>query len=244
MLIDLKNCEVFFVDGNVMTGTVNLMAGYIVGSTSIVVTDVEGIIPAGSRILFSGDPTIYRVVSTIETSGDTTTVVITPGLVEALVDNQAFTAGQRYLKIKVGDGNITWSETKNREYKLDRGKISEVRDGDEAPMDVTFQLQYTELTASDPNNDPPTPEDVLKRRGAAADWESSDNFDDEASCRPYSINIEVYHTPPCTDKKIEKVTLPYFRYEKLDHDPKGGMISASGKCNATEALVERIEQPA
>lgn len=241
MMIDLKNCEVFLVDGNVMTGAVNLMAGYTVGATSIVVSGITGIVPAGSRVYFAGDSTVYRVVSTIETSGNTTTMVISPGLVEALVDDQAFTAGTRFIRMKIGDGNITWSETKNREYKLDRGLISEVRNGDEAPMDVSFQIMYTELTASDPMTDPPTPEDVLKRRGAAEDWESSDNVDDEASCRPYAVNIEVIHSPPCTDLKKEKVILPYFRYEKLDHDPKGGMISCTGKCNATEAIIEKID---
>jgi hypothetical protein len=242
MLIDLKNCEVFLVDGNVMTGTVNLMAGYTIGATSIVVADVTGQIPAGSRIMFAGDDFVYRVVSTIETTMNTTTVVISPGLKEALVDNQALTAGTRFLKMKVGEGDIKWTETKTREYKLDRGKISEVRNGDDTPMDVTFQIMYIELTSSDPDADPPTPEDVLKQRGGAANWDSSDNLDSEASCRPFSVNIEVIHTPPCVDLKIEKVILPYFRYEKLDHDPKGGMISCSGKCNATEATVIRLDQ--
>ncbi len=244
MMIDLKNCEVFMVDGTRMDGLVNNMAGYIAGTTTITVDGIVGQVPAGARLKFAGDDTVYKVVSTTETTGNTTSIVFTPGLVEALIDNQALIAGPQFLKIKVGDGNLTWSETKNREYKLDRGKISEVRNGDEAPMDVTFQMMYEELTASDPNTDPPTPEDALKRRGAAAAWLTSDNADADSKCRPYSIDLEVWHTPPCSDKKIEVVRIPFFRYEKLDHDPKAGTISATGKSNATEAIVTRLEQAA
>lgn len=242
MLIDLKNCEVYLVEGTRFDGAVNLMAGYVAGSTAMAVDGFTGIVPVGSRMFLTGDDAEYKVLSTTETSGNTRNVVFSPGLVDPSVDNQAIVFGPLYLKMKVGDGNITWSETKNREYKMDRGTISEVRNGDEAPMDVSFQIMYEELTASNPSTDPPTPEDVLKKRGAAAAWKSSDNANADSSCRPYSINIEVIHTPPCTDKKKEKVTLSYFRYEKLDHDPKAGTIACSGKCNAMEAIVTRIAQ--
>jgi hypothetical protein len=244
MLIDLKNCEVFFTDGTRIPGAVNLMAGYTVGATAVAVDGVTGIIPVGARLSFANHDTEYKVISTTETLGNTSNIVFSPALTSAVPDNTAIIAGPIFIKMKIGDGNITWNETKNREYKLDRGLISEVRNGDEAPMDVSFQMMYEELTASDPNTDPPTPEDVLKRRGAAATWVSSDNANAESRCRPYSINIEIIHTPPCTDLKVEKVTLQYYRYEKLDHDPKDGKISSSGKCNAPEALVTKLTQAA
>lgn len=242
MMIDLKNCEVFLVDGTRMTGLVNNMAGYAIGATAATVDGVVGKIPVGARLFFGTDVTEYKVISTTETTGNTTNIVFSPGLVAALTDNEAMVAGPVYLKIKVGEGNLTWSEAKPREYKMDRGKISEVRNGEEAAMDVNLQMWYEELTASDPTTDPPTPEDALKRRGAAATWLTSDNADADSKCRPYSINIEILHTPPCTEKKKEKVVLPWYRYEKLDHDPKAGTISTSGKCLATEAQVTRIAQ--
>ena len=97
---------------------------------------------------------------------------------------------------------------------------------------------YEELTATDPNTDPPTPEDVLKHRGAAATWVSADTVD---PCSPYCINIRLDHTPPgCTSFKMERVVLPRFYYEKLDHDPKQGQIKTTGKCNAVEAQVTKI----
>lgn len=244
MLIDLKNCEFYMTDGTRMVGAVNLMAGYSIGATAMAVDGFTGKVPVGARLTFGTDPQIYSVVSTTETTGATKNIVFTPGLKIATTDNEAIIAGPIFIKLKVGEGNVTWDESKNREYKLDRGRISEVRNGDEAPMDVSFQLMYEELTASDPDVDPPTPEDVLKRRGGAAAWLSSDNADADSSCRPYSVNIEIIHSPPCSDKKKELVVLPYYRYEKLTHDPKAGTISSSGKCNSPEAIVSRIDNAA
>lgn len=239
MIVDLKNMDVFFEDGTSKTGAVNLMAGYSIGASSIVVNGFTGIIPAGARISLDGDDR-YEVVSTIETSGNTTTVVISPALVAAIADDDIVIVYGVFLRIKVGDGTITWSEKKPREFKMDRGTLDQVRNADETPMEVSVQLMYEELTASNPSTDPPTPEDALKQRGAAADWIST-NTDDP--CAPYCINIRLRHVPPnCTAEDIEQVVLPMFYYESLDHDPKAGTIACAGKCNVTEALVTRIAQ--
>lgn len=234
-LIDLKNTSIYFEDGYSETGAVNLMAGYSIGASSIVVDGITGIIPAGARISLNGDDR-YTVVSTIETSGNTTTVVVTPVLAAALADNDVVIVYGRYVEIKVGEGTITWSEKKPREYKKDRGLLDQVRDGDEEPMDVTMNFMYEGLTASTGN--PPTPEDILKKRGEAANWLSSENDD---PCRPYSITIRLDWTPPgCLDPETERVILPHFRYEQLDHNPKEGTVSCQGKCNVTEAQVTRF----
>jgi hypothetical protein len=89
-----------------------------------------------------------------------------PGLVEAVVDDEVFNVGGRSLNIKVGEGNCTWSESKPREYKKDRGLLDQVRNGDEEPMDVSMQLMFEELTSASTAT-APTVEDVLKRRGEA-----------------------------------------------------------------------------
>jgi len=234
-MIDLKNVDIYFEDGTQKTGAVNLMAGYTAGASSIVVDGFTGIVPVGSRLSIDGDDR-YQVSSTTETGGNTTTIVFTPSLAANVADNDVVIAYGVFLKIKVGDGNITWTEKKPREYKKDRGKLDQVRNGDEEPIDVSLQLMYEELTAS--SGQPPTPEDALKRRGAAATWVSADTVD---PCAPYCINIRLDHQPAgCTAFEKERVILPKFYYEELDHNPKDGMISAKGKCNATEALVSRL----
>lgn len=236
-LIDLKNTEIFLEDGTLLTGAVNLMAGYSIGAVTMTVDGFVGVIPVGARLSIDGDDR-YTVVSTTETSGNTTSITFTPGLAASVVNDDVVIAYGVFLQIKVGDGTITWSEKKPREYKKDRGRLDQVRNADEEPMDVNINLMYEELTAS--SGDPPTPEDALKQRGAASDWVSTETDD---PCAPFAVNIRLVHTPPhCTTVERERVILPNFRYEQLDHNPKDGTISCQGKCNATEAIVTRLPQ--
>lgn len=234
-VVDLKNVDIYLEDGYSEAGAVNLMAGYVAGTTTVVVDAITGIIPVGSRVVFTGDSTDYVVTATIETLGNTTSITFTPGLVDPVVDNQVFTVYGRFLQIRVGEGTLTWSEKKPREYKKDRGILYEVRNADEEPMDVTMSFMYELLTAS--TGDPPTPSDVLKRRGEAADWLSTASD----QCSPYCVNIRLDHSPAgCTTFEVERVVLPFFYYESLDHNPKEGMINVQGKCNAKEAIVSRL----
>lgn len=233
-VIDLKNCDISFEDGHSETGAVNFMAGYTAGATSIVVDGFVGVMPVGNRLTIDGVPG-FTVVSTVETLGNTTTIVFTPAIAGAVADGDVVIVGPRFLDIRVGEGNVNWSEKKPREYKKDRGLLYQVRDGDEEPMDVNLSMMYEFLTAS--TGEPPTPEDVIKKRGEAADWVSSD----PDTCAPFCINIVILHQPAgCTQFEKEKTVLPFFRYEDLPHDPKAGSISMTGKCNAKEAIVTRI----
>ncbi len=234
-VIDLKNVNIYFEDGTALTGLINNGAGYAPGATTIVVDTFTSKVPVGARLSIDGDDR-YSVVSTTETSSATTTIVFTPSLHAAVLDNAPVLAFGVFLKIKVGDGTCTFSEKKPREYKLDRGLLDSVRNGDQVPMDVSIGLMYIALTAS--AGDPPTPEDALKQRGAASGWINADVSD---PCAPFAINIRLDHQPPgCTAFQVERVILPSFRYEELNHDPKAGTIACTGKCNALEALVSRF----
>lgn len=236
MVIDLKNTDIWMVDGNTKTGAVNLMAGYIAGATSIVVDGFTGVIPVGAIFLVDGKG-VYTVTSTVETTGNTTTINFTPGLYAAATDNDVVTVYGEAIRMKVGEGTITWSEKKPRQYIKDRGLLDTVRDADEEPMDVSFTLQYEFITGT--SSDPPTPEDVLKRKGEAAAWVSAANADDP--CAPYCVNLMLLHAPPvCTSIDKELTTIHRFYYEQLDHDPKAGTIQVTGKSNALEATSVRI----
>lgn len=141
--------------------------------------------------------------------------------------------GSNRLELKTGDGTVSYSEKKNREYLMEKGAIDSVRNGDQVPMDVSFQLRWTFLKSN--TTGVPSPEDVLKQRGEAAAWETSSADD----CEPYCVDLVAVHRPVCTSEVIERVELLYFRYETLDHDFKAGNISCSGKCNAQEATISR-----
>ena len=148
--------------------------------------------------------------------------------------------GSESLEVKVGEGNLSYSESRNIQYTLDRGKLDEVREGDEVPVDVTLAFTWEYLRASLASSGAtPSVEEALKNIGNAADWVSSDSD----GCRPYAVDIEIINAPTpsfCGDK--ETITLADFRYEKLDHDMKAGTVSVTGKCNVTQAAVVRAAQ--
>ncbi len=138
------------------------------------------------------------------------------------------------LTIKVGEGNLTYTEKRNMQYYRDRGKIDTVRLGDEEPVDVKMEFTWEFLKSE--SGDVPTIEEALKKIGPAATWVSSDTED---SCAPYALDIEITNNPICAEVKNEVILLAAFRYEQLDHDVKAGTVSVTGKCNINAATVTR-----
>ena len=159
-----------------------------------------------------------------------------------LIDGTTPTANE--IVIKIGEGNLTYSENRTIEYTLDRGRIDEVREGDEVPMDVSFDLLWEFITGNqDSAGVPPTVEDVLKNINNAASWISSD----PDACRPFAIDIVLENVPVCgsgaATQEQEFITLPDFRYETLDHDLSAGTIAVSGRANSKTASIVRSLQP-
>ena len=142
---------------------------------------------------------------------------------------------QNELEVKIGEGNLTYNESRKIEYTLDRGTLDEVREGDQIPVDVSMDFIWEYLKGST-GSGTPTVEDALKNRGEASDWVSSD----ADACRPYAVDIEITYSPsPVSCGDMEIILLSDFRYEGLDHDLRGGSVAVTGKCNVTEATVTR-----
>ena len=138
------------------------------------------------------------------------------------------------LIIKLGDGNLTFRATKNREYFLDRGILDSVRDGDEVPVEITMDCVWEELQGSAGSTAAtPTPYDVFQHEGGAVDWVTSATD----TCEPFAVDIELVHTPDCTTFAAETILFADFRYESIDGDPKAGTLSVSGKCNITKPTI-------
>lgn len=234
---DLKNADIYIEDGFGGTALVNNVAGYTTQSTMLINT-YTGIIPTGTRFTVVGDTvvgTIHTITGHSETTGNTTSITFTPALAGTIADDAVITLLPNQLAIKVGEGNLTYSEKQNVEYKKDRGRLDTVRLGDEEPVDVSFEFWWEFLKAS--TGETPTIEDVLKQRGEASDWVTAS----ADPCEPYSVNIVVVYNPNCEDVEKEKIVLDEFRWENLNHDLKGGTISVTGKCNVTEATVSRAD---
>lgn len=155
-----------------------------------------------------------------------------------LVDGAVGTGKPNKLDIKIGTGTLTYDEMVVREYTRDRGKLSTVRDGDESPMDVAFDVIWEFMKGGVSSSSVVSFEDALKKRGAASAWVSSD-LD---TCAPYALDVQIWYDPACQVDQIEEIMLPDFRYEKLSMDAKAGMIKCTGKCNATQATIARHAQ--
>lgn len=141
--------------------------------------------------------------------------------------------GSNQIEVKIGEGNFTWTETKNMDYILDRGSLDEVREGDEAPVEVSFDILWDYIKGA--SGGAVTIEEALKNIGNASGWASSDTD----ACRPYAVDLLLIYDPTCTTGDVEAITFADFRYESLDHDLRGGSIACSGKCNVVIPTLTR-----
>jgi hypothetical protein len=179
------------------------------------------------------DPT--AVVAVVHEGGTTWKIGFTPEFAAADLpgNNDVITFLPQRLTIKVGDGNITYTEHTEYEYLLDRGDLDTVREGKQVPMDVKLECVYEHITQG--TAEPTSPMDALKGIGGAVHWVSASSD----KCEPYAIDIIVVHTPPCGTSQIETTTFPDFRSDSREINLKDASISVSGKCKAVEPIVER-----
>ena len=247
MLIDSIASDVpigstFIMTGDTTIYTVTAVTNTLGATTSITFT--PGLVIAATDdevITFSQGVTgtVYSVTGHSETLGATTSISFTPALKESVDNNEVVSFGGRMLKMKVGDGTMSYDEKRTVEYKKDRGILDTVRLGDQDPMEVKFDLRWEFLRsdATDPvTSSIPSPEEILKGVGAAAAWLSTS----PDPCEPYCVNIYVVYSPLCPGVKKETYLLQMFRYETLNHEFKQGMIASSGKCNVQTAVVTRL----
>lgn len=242
--IELRHCVVRLKDG--LGGTAKIDGSPTppaADATSMKVKDLAlnnaaTKIPVGARFTVAGETTATTVhtvtARTPADEGPTTEIEFTPKLgAGTYADDGVITLLPQQLEIKMGDGNLTYSEKKNYDYLLDRGNLDTVREGNEAPMEVKLEAVYEHITTG--TGEDISPMDALKGKGAAAEWVSSS----PDKCEPYCVDLEVIHTPPCGTEDPETTLFPEFRADSKDVDFQKATISVSGKCKATEPIVTR-----
>ena len=138
--INLKNCSFYILDGGggfTHIGHVN--GDQSAGLTGVDLTSVTSAeVAEGDLIAFETNPTHRYLVKGFATN----IVTIAPALVEALSagDEVYVIHNPENIEIKIGEGDLTYTEHHARTYTKDRGRLDTVRDADEEPMDVAFQL--------------------------------------------------------------------------------------------------------
>lgn len=140
------------------------------------------------------------------------------------------------LEIKLGEGNLTWSEKRNVQYTLNKGRISgdTVRLGDEVPVDLSIDgiIEFLRSTGSEPI----TPDEFIKKLGPAASFLTTD----PDPCAPYCVDIVLKNAPVCASITLsEQYEFFYFRYESIDYDVKAATFALKGKCNVLMPTITR-----
>jgi hypothetical protein len=238
--IELRDCTILIRDGLSGTGAVNQMglAGTEVDidiDTVDLNTLVADQVPVGARFTVNGETglPIHTVTARTPGSGTTTNIVFTPALASAVSNDAVITFLPIQIEVKIGEGNLTYTENKEYEYLTDRGNLDTVREGNEVPMDVVMDFVYEFVRTG--TSELVTPVDALKGIGGADEWVSSSTD----PCEPFCVDIVVVHETPCGDAETETTTFPMFRHDSLEFDLSAATISSTGRCNATEPTIER-----
>jgi hypothetical protein len=240
---ELRHCVIEVQDGLAGTGLINQMVAPVATAATMTVdtvalnTLVVDQIPVGARFTVAGETdatTIHTVLTRTPSSGTTTSITFAPALGPGTyADDGVITFKPQLISIKLGEGDVKWTEKNEFTYDLDRGNLDGVRKANEIPMDVSFNFIFDHVMSA--SGEAITPMEAIKGTGAASEWVTSATD----KCEPYAVDIIVIDTPPCAPSNRETITFPDFRSESREPSFKDAAISISGRCNAQEPIVTR-----
>lgn len=241
--IEMRDVTIYVQDGlsgtGLMTNNASVNDATFNIGTVVLNSTLTAQVPVGARFTVAGETaaTVHTVTARGPTSGNTTNITFTP-LLGAGTYNSANSANaveftNQRIEIKVGEGNLTWSEAKEYEYLRERGDLDTVKEGDEQPVEMSMEFVYEYVKTS--SGQTITATDALKQSGEASEWVSSA----ADLCEPYCVDILAKHCVPCGTDEDEDVLFTDFRYESLDFDLGEATIAVGGRCNVSEPAVTR-----
>jgi hypothetical protein len=131
--------------------------------------------------------------------------------------------GSETVTVKIGEGNITWSERRNVEYTHDRGALDTARLGDDEPCEVRFDFVWDWLEAGTDGQDI-----VGAIKLTNSGWVTTGD-----ACEPDACDLVLTITD-CSNTDI--ITFSDFRYDSIDYDLRAGTISCTGRCPANPVI--------
>lgn len=240
--IELRHCDIIIRDGLAGTALLNDMsvmagdAGVTIDTVALNTDDTDHV-PVGARFKVAGetDPDTVHVVVT-RTGNPTTAITFLPVLGPGTYANDGVITFQpQELTIKIGDGDLRYTERDEFKYDLDRGELDTVRRSDDVPMEVVSNFVYENITTG--TSEDIAPMDAIKRKGSASEWVSAA----ADQCEPYAVDVLVIHTPPCGTAEKEFTLFPDFRSEQREVNFKESNIQITGRCNRLEPVTWRGE---
>lgn len=245
--IQLRDTTVFLQDGLSGTASINDaspadLSGVVTldvnGATVSLNTDTTDLIPIGARFTAAGETAspIHTVTArTPSGAGPTTNIVFTPALASDISSTAVLTFLPQQIEIRIGDGDLSWTEAREVLYDLDRDILDDVRLGPEQPLELNAAFVFE--WAATGSGEAISPIDAIKRINDAEEWVSSDTD----QCRPYAIDVIVDHVVPCGTNQDQRFSFEDFRWDSLEYSIQDAAITLTGRCNRTDALVARLD---
>jgi len=243
--IEMRNVTIYIQDGlsgsGVMTNNASANETTFNIGTIVLNTTNTASVPVGARFTVAGETanTMHTVTARGPASGNTQNITFTPalgaGTYNSANSNNAVTFYPQRVEVKIGEGNLTWTEAKEYEYLVDRGTLDTVKEGDDQPVEINLEFVYEYIKTQ--SGQDITPIDAVKRSGEAAEWVSSSSD----LCEPYAVDIRALHCVPCGTDQDEDIVFNDFRYESLDFDMGEATIAVSGRCNVVEPTITRSD---
>ena len=157
-----------------------------------------------------------------------------------------------YTVLRMSNGDASWQMTQAAQYELSRGKLDDVKYGDEAPMEVTIEGKYTyALSNADNGSEPYTPLEIVTGMDFSSGNTSAylfagtrESWLAEWSCVPYCFEIEIHDCPlfecPLSTFPGEAYLFRYARVEQPNAKFSDGKMSINAKCHVVRPLVRRV----
>ena len=242
--IQLRDSTIYLMDGLSGSAAVNDAAGFVAAATSgtidtvVLNTTTTDKVPVGARFTIAGETgtPIHTVTGRTPSSGNpTTAITFTPAIATGgVIDNAVITFLPQKLTIKIGDGDLSWNETRDIIYDLDRDLLDGVRLGAQQPLTIDLAFVFEYITTE--SGKVITPIDAIKRQGEASEWVSTDSD----LCNPYAVDILVEHDIPCGTDLDQDFLFQDFRYDDLNYSIQDASVTVAGSCNVTEVVSTRL----
>lgn len=135
--------------------------------------------------------------------------------------------------IKVGEGTLQFTETKNQEYMLNRGLLNTVREGDEAPVEWSLDISWDDIQGDGVT---PVADGIALIRGIVHGEEGYTSSDTDDPCASYAFDILAEYRPSC-NSGAQDILIKHCRLESFQGDLRAGTIQISGKSNITKVEI-------
>lgn len=134
-------------------------------------------------------------------------MAVTKNLRDGTIKIRDGTTPANEVEIAIDEGDLSFTVHDNVINVLDRGDLSHMRKGDEAPVDLNFSIKFVEFLQS--NGNPETLWEAIRNVGACAGWATTNDDGGDV----FTIDIELSIASPTSGESTESIVFSKVRGE-------------------------------